>query len=99
MSYADKALNCRECGAEFVFTVGEQEFYQLKGLVNEPQRCPSCRALKRQQRTTGTPREMYDVTCSMCGGPARVPFNPRLDRPVYCSNCFDKVRAERGVAT
>ena len=37
--YEDKTLICKECGAEFVFTAGEQEFYASKGFVNEPQRC------------------------------------------------------------
>ena len=30
--YEDKTLVCKECGAEFVFTAGEQEFYAEKGL-------------------------------------------------------------------
>ena len=25
-----------------------------------------------------------------------LPFQPRNDRPVYCSTCFDKVRASTG---
>lgn len=37
--YEDKTLVCKECGAEFVFTAGEQEFYAEKGFQNEPQRC------------------------------------------------------------
>ena len=41
--YEDKTLICKECGAEFIFTAGEQEFYAEKGFVNEPQRCKSCR--------------------------------------------------------
>ena len=95
MSFADKRLKCRECGADFVWTAGEQEFYAMKGLLNEPQRCPACRALKRQQRTGAAPREMHQVVCSECGALALVPFNPRQDRPVYCSSCFDRVRASR----
>lgn len=94
MSYSDKDLKCRECGADFAFTAGEQEFYALKGLLNEPQRCPGCRAQRRQQRNNGSAREMYQVVCSECGGQAIVPFNPRQDRPVYCSTCFDKVREQ-----
>ncbi len=93
MSYEDKQLECGECGASFVWTTGEQEFFALKGLVNEPRRCPACRALKRQQRNGNAPREMHQIVCSECGATALVPFSPRLDRPVYCSPCFDKVRA------
>ena len=46
---ADKTLTCRDCGNEFVFTEGEQEFYKEKGFENEPTRCPACRKAKKQQ--------------------------------------------------
>lgn len=47
---SDKTLICSDCGAEFVFTQGEQDFYAEKGFTNEPKRCPECRKLKKQQR-------------------------------------------------
>lgn len=93
MGFADKTLTCRDCGAEFVWTAGEQEFYKSRGLLNEPGRCPNCRATRRQGRTGTGPKQMSTVICSACGAEARVPFAPRGDRPVYCSTCFDKVRA------
>ena len=37
-------------------------------------------------------REMFSATCSECGNEARVPFQPRGDKPVYCSDCFSKQR-------
>lgn len=89
----DKTLVCRDCGVSFVFTVGEQEFYREKGLMNDPQRCPTCRAARRRERTGLPPREMHQVTCAACGAIAIVPFLPRQDRPVYCSSCYDKTRA------
>lgn len=46
----DKTLTCRDCGVEFQFTVGEQEFYKEKGFENEPVRCPDCRRAKKMQR-------------------------------------------------
>lgn len=46
----DKALNCKDCGAEFLFTVGEQEFYKEKGFENEPVRCPDCRRARKQSQ-------------------------------------------------
>ena len=102
MSFADKTLKCRECGQDFVFTAGEQEFYQQKGLMNEPARCPNCRASRRAQSggmrsTSGerAPREMHTVTCAECGVETQVPFLPKNDRPVYCSSCYDKVRVRR----
>lgn len=48
MSYADKTLTCRDCGTQFVFTAGEQDFYAQKGFTNEPTRCPSCRQSRKQ---------------------------------------------------
>jgi CxxC-x17-CxxC domain-containing protein len=97
MAFADKTLICRECGAEFEFTAGEQEFYQSRGLRNEPSRCPTCRAARRQARFSysGSRREMYPAVCAGCGKECEVPFQPRGDRPVYCSDCFAKMRTER----
>lgn len=46
----DKTLVCRDCGKEFVFTVGEQEFYKEKGFENDPARCPDCRKIKKSQK-------------------------------------------------
>ena len=83
--YEDKTLICKECGAEFVFTAGEQEFYASKGFVNEPQRCKSCRDARKN--AARPEREMYTAVCASCG-------KPREDRPVYCSECFAKMREE-----
>jgi CxxC-x17-CxxC domain-containing protein len=41
------------------------------------------------------PRAMHETQCASCGGIARVPFVPRGDRPVYCSNCFEQQRSYR----
>lgn len=91
--YQDRTLTCRDCSEEFIFSAGEQTFFASKGLVNDPQRCLSCRAAAKQARTSGGPREFHAAICGACGGQAVVPFAPRNDRPVYCSSCFDKVRA------
>ena len=87
--YQDKVLTCRECGAEFVFTAGEQEFYASRGFVNEPSRCPECRKARKSQREGGSgQREMYEAVCANCGQIAYVPFRPSGDRPVYCKDCY-----------
>jgi CxxC-x17-CxxC domain-containing protein len=91
--FQDRTLTCRDCASEFVFSSGEQAFFSSKGLLNDPQRCPSCRAVAKRARTVGGPREFHAAICGNCGGQAVVPFAPRNDRPVYCSTCFDKVRA------
>jgi CxxC-x17-CxxC domain-containing protein len=89
----DKTLTCRECNQTFLFTAGEQGFYIERGLMNAPQRCPSCRAHRRGHRG-GEPEVTSTVTCARCGREATVPFVPRQDRPVYCADCFSAVKAE-----
>lgn len=96
--YRDRVLVCRDCGSEFTFTAGEQEFYASKGLVNSPSRCPSCRAARRGGQMSGAsraPREQHEAICAACGRTTTVPFIPREDRPVYCSDCFQSQRASR----
>ncbi len=119
MSYADKTLTCRDCGNQFTFTAGEQEFYDQKGFTNSPTRCPDCRSARKAggggrdsyssgggyssggyggggygggSRGGGGQREMHTTTCSSCGREAQVPFVPRGDKPVYCSDCFQSQR-------
>ena len=98
MIFEDKTLTCKDCGASFVFTAGEQGFYLEKGLLNEPQRCPDCRANRRRERAGATTREAATITCASCGAEAQVPFVPRLDRPVYCSTCYSQQRAKTTAA-
>ena len=90
--YEDKTLVCKECGNEFVFTAGEQEFYAEKGFVNEPQRCKACRDARKAASKPA--REMFTTVCASCGKEAKVPFKPREDKHVYCSECFAKMRGE-----
>jgi len=118
---ADKTLTCRDCGTQFVFTEGEQDFYSQRG-YSDPVRCSDCRASKKAARASGgygdsygdsygggsrggyssysggggggygrSERQMTDVTCANCGKETQVPFVPRGDRPVYCSDCFSQV--------
>jgi len=100
--YNDKPLTCRDCGQSFLFTAGEQEFFASKGFTNEPTRCPDCRAANKRSRSGGgggysggydrAPREMFPAVCASCGKETQVPFQPRGDRPVYCSDCFASQR-------
>lgn len=46
----DRTIQCRDCGADFIFSEGEQDFYTEKGFTNDPVRCPSCRKAKKAQR-------------------------------------------------
>ena len=105
VTYTEQTLTCRDCGQAFPFTVGEQEFYASRGLMNTPGRCPTCRAARKSGGGYGGgrsggyddrgPREMHEARCDSCGGVARVPFVPRGDKPVYCSDCFNRSRGSR----
>ena len=86
--YEDKTLVCKECGKEFVFSAGEQEFYAERGFQNEPQRCKACRDAGKPP--PAVPREYFTAVCAACGGEARVPLSPsltsRLLQRVLCSD-------------
>lgn len=102
MSFQDKDLTCSDCGTTFVFSADDQQYHSEKGYTNEPKRCPSCRSARRaggggggyggggRSGGYGGPREMFPATCAQCGKETQVPFQPRGDRPVYCSDCFSK---------
>jgi CxxC-x17-CxxC domain-containing protein len=100
MGFVDKALQCVECGVTFTFSASEQEFYAEKGYTNEPKRCPSCRAARKAERSNfgsfssyGARRQMFPAVCAECGKECEVPFEPREGRPVYCSDCYRKIRS------
>ena len=99
MSFQDKSLCCADCGTTFTFSAKEQEFFQSKGFTNEPKRCPTCRQSRKQERGGNgnyqSTRQMFPATCAECGKDTEVPFEPRGDRPVYCSDCYRKVRPAR----
>ena len=89
--FEDQTKICKDCQGEFIFTAGEQEFYQEKGFENEPLRCEACRkAFKAQLRAN---RTWHEGVCTACGGVAKVPFQPTQDKPIYCSDCFEKQKA------
>ena len=123
MSYQDRTLACADCGQDFTWTAGEQEFYAQRGLTNEPRRCPDCRRARKAQQGGGgggyasgggggysgggggysagggydrPQRQMYPATCSQCGKETQVPFQPRGDKPVYCSDCVAERRQSSG---
>ncbi len=114
MAFSDRELICRDCNSPSIFTAGEQEFYATKGLQHDPVRCPSCRASRRTMRPDEreeapsygvfaswggrTPRQLHAATCHECGQTTEIPFMPRGDRPVFCSNCYNAVRERQEAA-
>ena len=76
---ADISLNCRQCGKQFVFTRGEQEFYERKGLIT-PSRCQECRSAKQNQP--------QHAVCSQCG------TELEKGASIYCTSCLASVQLE-----
>jgi CxxC-x17-CxxC domain-containing protein len=97
MGFTDKKITCADCGKEFVFGATEQELHATKGFTNEPKRCPDCRQARKSSRNGngGHDRQMYPAVCSKCGKQTEIPFEPREDRPVYCSDCYNTIKAAR----
>jgi CxxC-x17-CxxC domain-containing protein len=98
MEFHDKVLKCSECGAEFVFTAGEQMFFADKGFKNEPKRCKACKAKRvsvlgaAPAHGSGFAKVETRTVCSQCGKETTVPFKPTQGRPVFCRECFQQRR-------
>jgi len=91
VAYEERTLTCQDCGAEFIFTAEEQEFFAGRS-YSDPKRCPNCRTARRTERAAGgssvRTRAMYPAVCASCGKETEVPFEPKQDRPVYCRDCY-----------
>ena len=93
MEFQDRILRCVDCGSEFTWTAGEQQFFADKNFKNEPKRCKACKG-KRASRPagggSGMSRERVETVtnCSACGKETTVPFKPTQGRPVFCKECF-----------
>jgi CxxC-x17-CxxC domain-containing protein len=85
-NFEDQTLSCRDCGNQFVWTAGEQQFYADKGFTNPPTRCPDCRSRAKAEKMAQ--RQSFAIVCSNCGREDTVPFEPKGDRPVLCRDCF-----------
>jgi CxxC-x17-CxxC domain-containing protein len=82
---SDKTPTCRDCGQTFVFTAGEQAFYQERGF-SEPQRCQACRAKRKADRGASG----YDgggYSSGGNGGNGGYSSEPRQMFAATCSNC------------
>jgi CxxC-x17-CxxC domain-containing protein len=97
MEFQDKVLKCVDCGADFIFTAGEQLFFHDKQFKNEPKRCKACK--NKRVAVLGVPPNGQNyakvetrTTCSQCGKETTVPFRPTQGRPVFCRECFQQKR-------
>ncbi len=106
MTYEDRNLTCAECNSEFTFSADDQEFHAGRGYEDPKRCPSCRQARRGGGGGGGGggyggggggggggyggPRQMYDAVCASCGSACQVPFQPRQDRPVYCSDCFSK---------
>jgi CxxC-x17-CxxC domain-containing protein len=100
MEFQDKVLTCIDCGADFVFTAGEQLFFFDKQFKNQPKRCKACKSKRVAVLTAPAPRDAHHharvetrATCSQCGKETTVPFRPTQNRPIFCRECFTQKKA------
>ena len=103
MEFQDKVLKCIDCGADFVFTAGEQLFFHDKQFKNEPKRCKACKAKRTStlgpiSSSGGRPKVETRTNCSGCGKETTVPFKPTQGRPVFCRECFQQRRSTAATA-
>ena len=73
--FVDETLVCKECGNEFVFTAGEQQFYKEKGFMNKPKSCKACRDAKKN---AGKPERQYFIAVCAPGQISQVIYNGAL---------------------
>ena len=99
MILQDKSLQCYVCGATFTFSADEQELFSSRGYINDPKRCLPCRQAKKTKHYVNSshesPRQMFPVVCAECGKDIQIPFKPRGDKVVYCSDCYHTARLSR----
>ena len=87
----DKIIQCKECGDDFVFSAGEQQFFQTKGF-SAPQRCKNCRQKGRQTVEKNDRDVKYtQVTCKSCHKTEKIPFEILGDpNELLCQECWEK---------
>ena len=101
MHVEDRELRCVSCGQAFVWTAGEQVYFADKHLPNEPRHCRACsRSRRGTALVVAAPRSSARITsaatCSQCGRPTTVPFQPSAGRPVFCRTCYKRRRTAGG---
>jgi CxxC-x17-CxxC domain-containing protein len=105
-AFADESIFCVDCGLEFIHTAAEKSFFAKMHYTNKPKRCVPCRRARKEggassptggEQNAAPDDEFYDIVCSACGKPDRVPFAPTPGRDVFCHAChLARVKGARG---
>jgi CxxC-x17-CxxC domain-containing protein len=82
--HLDRILICRDCNGSFTFSSGEQTFYAARGLLNQPQRCASCRSARRHEGGSGPAIQGYVHYGAFASFGGR---SARQMHPVVCAKC------------
>lgn len=92
----DRTLQCKDCGKDFIWTSGEQDFFASKGFTTPPVRCPEDR--KKRKQGLGQKSEMvnqlFKIVCSNCQKESDVSFQPRNPMGILCAQCFEEKLAK-----
>jgi CxxC-x17-CxxC domain-containing protein len=102
---SNKSIKCLDCGSFFFLSGVEQAYFQSKRDTSVPGCCPSCRQTRKERQaadisgnnamTHRLTAQMFSTNCARCGNRTEVPFEPRNHKAVYCSGCYDAIRAGR----
>jgi len=88
MDFQDRPLQCLDCKNEFIFTAGEQEFYERKGFKEIPKRCKPCRDARKTRRgDSGANATGNGYGNGNGGGEANGNRGPRGDREMFDATC------------
>jgi CxxC-x17-CxxC domain-containing protein len=91
----DVETTCVQCKETFLFTEKEQEIFYQRNMM-PPQRCAKCRS-KKAAGGEGAAQK-FQIVCDNCGKQDRVPFQPKVGRPVFCRECHDASRSRARIA-
>lgn len=89
MEFQDKSLTCSDCAQEFIFSAGEQEFFERKGFKEIPKRCKPCREARKNRRDGGGGNGGNGMRTNGYRGdtPTRGSRGPRELHDAICARC------------
>src|ERR1700679_309639 len=86
MSGSDLLLTCSDCGQEFTFTAGEQQFFQERG-YSSPRRCKPCRRAKQGAGRGGHAHSQSQHEGGGYGGGSGAGAGMSTVTTVVCASC------------